>query len=195
MTVAAQPLLEPGRAYRTSDLRRWGANPTRLAERLVREGRLRKAMHGLFYTPLLSRFGAAPPGHEELLRVFLGGEPFLISGPPRWNALGLGATAQFATTLVYNTRRSTEIVLDGQRFTLRRVRFPDEPPEEYLVVDLIKHHGLVGLTLDELEKRLCVRLAESRWERARLVRMAREYGTKPVEALIVRAMSSTGAIS
>lgn len=47
MSIAAQPQLEPGRTYRTRDLRAWGANPTRLARRLVDEGKLREAAHGL----------------------------------------------------------------------------------------------------------------------------------------------------
>jgi hypothetical protein len=31
MNTPARPELEPGRAYRTRDLRPWSANPTRLA--------------------------------------------------------------------------------------------------------------------------------------------------------------------
>ena len=44
----APPDLQPGRAYRTRDLRAWSANPTRLARRLVGEGRLREAARGLY---------------------------------------------------------------------------------------------------------------------------------------------------
>ena len=66
--TAAQPEFEAGRVYRTRELRRWSANPTRLALRLVREGKLRRAAHGLFYVPVPSRFGPAPPAEEEILR-------------------------------------------------------------------------------------------------------------------------------
>ena len=38
MTASAQPRLKRGRVYRTKEFARWGANPTRLAKRLVREG-------------------------------------------------------------------------------------------------------------------------------------------------------------
>ena len=134
MSTAAQPQLEPGRAYRTRDLRRWSANPTRLARRLVDEGKLREASHGLYYAPIPTRFGPAPPPSEELLRAFLGGEPFLVTGPPYWNALGLGSTAMFAVTLVYNTRRSGEFQLGGRRFLLRRVYFPETPTAEWFVI-------------------------------------------------------------
>ena len=109
MTAPTQPQLKAGRAYRTRDLARWGKNPARLARRLVREGKLREAAHGLYYAPVTSKFGPAPVPDEVLLHAFLGGEPFLISDPPRWNALGLGSTAMFAATLVYNTQRTGEL--------------------------------------------------------------------------------------
>jgi hypothetical protein len=127
MSAAAQPLLEPGRAYRTRELAQWGKNPTRLAQRLVQEGKLREAAHGLYYAPMPSRFGPAPTSDHELLRGFLGPEPFVITGPAHWNALGLGSTAMFAQTLVYNTRRSAQVLLDGRCFWLRRVCFPNQP--------------------------------------------------------------------
>ncbi len=121
MNTPAQPELVPGRAYRSRDLRPWSANPTRLARRLVDEGKLREAAHGLYYAPLLTRFGAAPASSEEILRAFLGGEPFLVTGPPYWNALRLGSTAMFAVTLVYNTWDSGEFQLGGRRETGIRV--------------------------------------------------------------------------
>ena len=130
MTQAAQPTLAPGRAYRTRDLLRWGANPTRLARRLVREGKLRQAARGLLYAPIESRFAFAPAPEDEILRAFFGGSPFVATGPPRWNALGLGATAMFAATLVYTTRRTGEFTFDGRRFLLRRALFPESPPAD-----------------------------------------------------------------
>lgn len=74
-----------------------------------------------------SRFDPVPATatDESLLRAWLGDNRFLITGPPRWNALGLGSTAMFAATLVYNTQRTGEFTLDGRRFLLRRVFFPE----------------------------------------------------------------------
>ena len=106
MPAARQPPLKPGRVYRTRELARWSANPTRLAQRLVRDGVLEKLAPGLFVHPKTSRFGAVPPTTEELLRGFLQGGAYVITGPERWNALGLGTTAALAVTLVYNTKRS-----------------------------------------------------------------------------------------
>jgi hypothetical protein len=188
MSIAAQPELEPGRAYRTRDLRRWSANPTRLARRLVDEGRLREAAHGLYYAPIPTRFGPAPASDEELLRVFLGGDRFLITGPPYWNALGLGSTAMFAVTLVYNMLRSGEFKLGGRRFLLRRVHFPVNLSGEWFVVDLLQHHGMAGVALSELRIGLIGTLREGRWDRRQLLEMAQRYGTSNTQALVKEAL-------
>jgi len=191
MTAAAHPHLEPGRAYRTRDLRRWSANPTRLARRLVDEGKLREAAHGLYYAPVPTRFGPAPASSEELLRVFLSGEPFLVTGPPLWNALGLGSTAMLAVTLVYNTRRTGEVVLDGRRFLLRRVYFPKDPTPEWFVIDLLQHRDMAGGALSELREGLVATLRLGRWDRGRLREMAETYGTKATLALVEDALRDT----
>lgn len=193
MSTAAQPQLEPGRAYRTRDLRRWSANPTRLARRLVDEGKLREAAHGLYYAPVPTKFGPAPVAGEELLRAFLSGEPFLVTGPPQWNALGLGSTAMFAVTLVYNTRRTGEVVLGGRRFLLRRVYFPEDPSPEWFVIDLLQHHDMAGVALSELREGLVGTLRLGRWDRERLREMAETYGTKATLALVEDALHETEA--
>ncbi len=193
MSAAARPSLEPGRAYRTRDLRRWGKNPARLARRLVREGALREAAHGLFYAPVPSRFGAAPASDEELLRAFLGGGPFVITGPPRWNALGLGSTSMFAATLVYNTRRTGEFWLDGRRFLLRRVGFPESPSPEWFIVDLLQHHAMAGLSLDDLRRGLVATLREGRWDERRLRDLAESHGTRATQALVEQCLAEARA--
>jgi hypothetical protein len=184
MTAPVQPELRSGRAYRTRDLARWGKNPTRLAQRLVREGKLREAAHGLYYTPIASKFGPAPVPDSVLLRAFLEGEPFLVSGPQRWNALGLGSTAMFAATLVYNTQRTGEFTLDGRRFLLRRVYFPKQPSPEWFVVDLLRHHEMAGVPLSELRRNLVAALREGRWDVDEMREMAETYGTKATLALV-----------
>ena len=188
MSLAAQPDLEPGRAYRTRDLRRWSSNPTRMAKRLLREGRLRQVAHGLFYAPLQGRFGPAPPSEAEMLRVFLD-SPFIISGPPRWNALGLGTTAMFAATLVYNTKRTGEFTFDDRRYLLRRVLFPEDPPPEWFVIDLLQHRGMVGASLADLESGLIATLKQDRWDRERLREMAHRFGTKATLVLVERCLT------
>jgi len=192
MSLAAQTTLEPGKAYRTRELRRFSANPARLARRLVREGKLQQAAHGLFYAPVKSRFGQAPPSEEEILRGFLGSSPFLITGPPKWNALELGATAMFAATLAYNRRRTGEFTFDGRRFLLRRVDFPERPTPEWYVIDLLQHHDMAGASLAELEDRLVATLRKGRWERERLRAMAEQYGTKATLELVERSLRRAG---
>ena len=139
MAVASQPQLRPGRAYRTKDLAAWSANAPRLAKRLVREGQLVPLAHGLFVHPRRGRFGDVPPTDEEVMRAFLDGGRFVFTGPERWNALGLGSTAMFATPLVYNTKRSGTFELGGRRYVLRRVAFPDRPTAEWFVIDLFEN--------------------------------------------------------
>jgi hypothetical protein len=193
MTAPAEPELRAGRAYRTRDLARWGKNPARLAQRLVREGRLREAAHGLYYAPIPSKFGPAPVSDEVLLRAFLDGEPFLISGPPRWNALGLGSTAMFASTLVYNTQRSGEFMLAGRRFLLRRVYFPKTLSPEWFVVDLLKHHDMAGVARGELVANLVATLRLGRWDVAKLREMAATYGTKATLVVVDECIAEARA--
>lgn len=195
VSLPARPRLEPGRAYRTRELRRFSANPARLARRLVREGKLQQAAHGLFYAPVTSRFGQAPPSDEEILRGFLGGSPFVITGPPKWNALGLGATAMFAATLAYNHKRTGEFTFDGRRFLLRRVYFPERPTPEWYVIDLLQHHDMAGISLTELEVRLVSSLRERRWKPDRLRAMAEQYGTKATQELVERALRAADEIA
>ena len=193
MNTQAHPELVPGRVYRTRELRVWSANPTRLARRLVEQGRLREAAHGLYYAPVVTRFGTAPASSEELLRAFLGGERFLLTGPPYWNALGLGATAMFAVKLVYNLRRSGEFILDQRRFLLRRVYFPEKPTAEWFIVDLLQHHDMAGMGLSDLHAGLVATLRTGRWDRSRLREMAHTYGTKSTLSVVDAALKESEA--
>ncbi|MBI5479037.1 MAG: hypothetical protein HY906_09285 [Deltaproteobacteria bacterium] len=192
MSLAARPELEPGRAYRTRELRRFGANPARLARRLVREGKLQQAAHGLFYAPVRSRFGQAPPSEEEILRGFLGSSPFVITGPPKWNVLGLGSTAMFAATLAYNQKRTGEFNFDGRRFLLRRVYFPERPTPEWYVIDLLQHHDMAGVSIAALEDRLVASLRQGRWDRERLRETAARYGSRATLEMVERSLRQAG---
>ena len=188
MTAAIQLSLEPGRVYRTRELAAWGANAPRMAKRLVREGQMVRLAHGLFVHPRRSRFGAVPPTDAELMRAFLDGAPFVFTGPERWNLLGLGATAAFAASLVYNTKRSGLFELGGRRFLLRRVAFPENPPLEWFVVDLFEHADQAGASRAELAVALARALGRGEFDRQRLEEMAHQYGTKatrlPIESVL-----------
>lgn len=181
MTVASRPHLEPGRVYRTKDLGRFSANPTRLAARLVREGELVRLRHGLFAAPQHSRFGSVPPSDEALLEAFLDGSRWLVTGPPRWNALGLGATAVFAMPLVYNTRRSGVFDLGDRRFQLSRTRFPERPAPEWFVIDLMSNASRAGVTLQQLTESLKRAVSAGRFDVHTLREMAEQYATREIQ--------------
>jgi hypothetical protein len=188
MPTPAQPALTPGRVYRTHDLGRWGANPTRLAKRLLREGRLSQLAPGLFFAPKATRFGPTPPEEREILRGFLETDDYVITGPPVWNALGLGTTALFAATLVYNRKRSGEFRFGNLRFQLRRIRYPEKPRPEWFVIDLLEHRDMVGADGAELEAALRKALVADRFDRVRLRAMASEYATLGIRQLVDRCL-------
>lgn len=193
MPAARTPELEPGKVYRTRDLAVWGRNPTRLARRLERDGALSRLAQGLFVHPKQSRFGPVPPDDEEVLRAFLDGAPFVLTGPEFWNALGLGATALFTARMVYNTKRSGEFELGGRRFILRRVRFPDRPTPEWYVIDLIEHHEMAGVSLEVVEAALVQAVKARRFHPRGLRMAAGEFGTAATRALVERTLAAEGA--
>ncbi len=189
MATAAQPTLQPGKVYRTAELTIWSANPTRLAARLVKRGELIRLRHGLFSAPRRSRFGAVPPSDKALLGALLDGSPYVVTGPPRWNALGLGATALFASTLVYNTRRSGVFELAGRRFRLRRVRFPEPPTPEWFVIDLFNNVQQAGLSEEVLAKALARAVKAGRFDPDQLDLLAKTYSTHAIQRHISEATS------
>lgn len=191
MAMPAKPQLEPGRVYRTREFTAWGVNAPRLAKRLVREGRLVPLAHGLFAHLKRGRFGTVPPSDEELMRVFLEGAPFVFTGSERWNALGLGTTAVFAASFVYNTKRSGAFQFGGRRFILRRVAFPENPPPEWFVVDLLEHADQAGASRSEVAASLTRALERGTFSRERLLEMAKRYATQATQALVASAIGAS----
>jgi hypothetical protein len=171
----------------------WTANPPRRAKRLVGEGALLPLAHGLFACPTRSRFGVVPPTDEELIRTFLDGAPFVFTGPDRWNALGLGSTALFAAPLVYNTKRSGTFEFNGRKFVLRRVAFPESPPVEWFVIDLLEHVDQAATSRADVAMALARALSRNAFERHQLREMARRYGTRATRAVVEAAMHETAA--
>jgi hypothetical protein len=190
MTLAAKPNLDPGKVYRTRDLKPWSANAPRLAKRLVESGELVPLAHGLFAHPKRGRFGTVPPSDEEMLRAFLDDSPFVLTGPDRWNALGLGTTAVFAEPLVYNRKRSGRFVLGGRAFQLRRVAFPETPTPEWYVVDLLEHAGQAGAARSDVANELARALVSGRFDRERLRAAAACYATRATRELLDSATAS-----
>ena len=188
MSPPSNPELHPGQVLRTKALAVWSANPVRLAQRLVRDGRLQKLGQGLFAVPRTSRFGMVPPDLPTLLTAFLEGAPYVVTGPPVWNSLGLGSTALWAQALVYNTKRSGEFKLGNQRVLLRRVRFPEDPPPEWFAVDLLESTKAAGISKEELRPRLVEALRSRRLDPERLKAMADVYAIAPNRRLVDAAI-------
>ena len=132
-----------------------------------------------------------PPADDELMRAFLDGASFVFTGPDRWNALGLGTTALFATPLVYNAKRSGTFDLGGRRYVLRRVAFPSRPAPEWFVVDLFENADQAGASRDELAESLSRGVAQGAFDRERLGDMAARYGTRRTQALVRRALQGS----
>ena len=182
--------LEPGRVYRTRELRQWTRNPPRLAKRLVLEGSLVKLAGGLYLHPRRGRFGDAPPSDQELMRAYLGSSEFVFTGPEQWNALGLGTTAVSPSTMVYNTKRTARVRLGGRPFDLHRVGFPRQPSKEWFVVDLFENADQVGASRNRLSEALKVASKRGDLDGSRLIHMAQVYGTQRTQNLISSALGA-----
>jgi len=182
--------LIPGRVFRTRDLAAWSTNPTRLVKRWVDEGACVRLRNGLYAIPKPTEFGLAPPASGDLLRTFLDGDAFVVTGPPAWNALRLGGTQLFALPLVYNRKRSGVFRLGGRAFRLRRVRFPDAPCPEWYAVDFLENLGPMCLDAAEAEGHLADRLRDGTFSGERLRQMAEAYGSKATQALVRRAIAA-----
>ncbi|MFZ5445590.1 MAG: hypothetical protein ACOZQL_36700 [Myxococcota bacterium] len=193
MGAPNNPPLEAGRVYRTRDFAAWSSNPPRLAKRLVREGLLVPLAHGLFAHPQKSRFGNVPPTDQELMSAFLGDGRFVFTGSEKWNALGLGATAVFAVPLVYNTRRSGLFSFGGRSFQLRRVAFPERPPPEWFVIDLLENADQAGVSRAEVATALARALQRGAFDRARLEEMTKRFASKATASLVDAALRESRA--
>lgn len=186
--------LRAGAVYRTAWLRRWGANPTRMAQRLAARGVVRRLEHGL----LVATPGAADcevrPSDDALLTAFLDGAPYVITGPSRWNALGLGFTAPSSRyTLVYNTKRTGRFTLDNRLFELRRVAFPAEASPEWFVVDLLRAARDAGDDVAPVLVALMARLQEGKFHGEQLLQAAEQFGRRPEIAAIRRVVEAASA--
>jgi len=190
MTRFVESELQPGRVYRTNAFSKWDANPTRLAKKLVAQGKLVPLSKGLYTRPKSSKFGYVPPEDTEVMRGFLE-DDFVFTGPDRWNALGLGTTAVHSTPTVYNRKRSGRTELAGRSFNLRRVNFPSNPPPEWFVIDLFEHAEQAGASRAELSSSLEKALKRGRFDSSVLTDMSERFGTKDTRARIRKAIAAS----
>jgi hypothetical protein len=117
----------------------------------------------------------------------------VVTGPERWNVLGLGTTAVFVVPLVYNTKRSGSFNFGKRRFVLRRVAFPENPPTEWFIVDLLEHADQAAASPDDVADVLTRALAHGKFERERLREMAKRYGSRATIARVERALRESAS--
>lgn len=143
--------LRAGRVYRREDLVASSNAVDRHLRELVSSGILKKLAHGLYHAPKQSSFGPLPPTDKQMVQGFLRDKDFLLFSPSSYNALGLGTTQLYNSTLVYNYKRHGIFRLGNREFDFRvKPRFPKKLTPEFLYVDLLNN-------LDELaEDRDCV---------------------------------------
>lgn len=193
MPSSTAPSLKPGRTYRTRQFAARTSNPTRLVGQLVREGRLRKLRGGLYLASATSRWGELPPDPADLLSTWLEGRQgrdWVFTGSVAWNALGLGSTAVHAARWVYNRKRSGAFELGGHRFLLRKVPFPQAPPPEWFVVDLLNHTKYAAVDREEVLQSLAEAMAVGRFDPDRLLSLARRFGRKATRQGVERAVAA-----
>ena len=170
--------LRAGTVFRRRDLAaRLPAVDRALAD-AVKAGTVRKVRQGLYYVPKKTPFGEAPPSQETLVSHFLEDRHFLLFNPSCYNALGLGTTQLYNTTVVYNHQRHGKITLAGFPFDFRdKPRFPsrDQVPREYLLVDLL--NNLDALAEDPADVMRKVKSKLDTFDPQLLQKNLRDYGS------------------
>jgi hypothetical protein len=175
--------LRPGRVYRRKDLARWSTAVDRHVQQLVEEGRLKKVSGGLYMTPRLTRFGAAPADQEEMVRSFLADDRFLVVSPNAYNGLGVGTTQLYNKPVVYNRKRHGDFELNGRPFEFRRrPSFPKTVSEEFLLVDLLHNLERLAEDRDVVRERALARARE--FDRKRLAKAVYDYDSSRVRNLL-----------
>ncbi len=168
--------LEPGHVYRRSVLSSFSKAIDRDLITLTNKGVLEKVGPGLYYSPVVSRFGILPPKEEDLVRCFLRDDPYLLYSWNEYNNLGLGLTQLYNRWVVYNRKRHEVLELNGRQFDFRRPArgFPTHLTPEFLLVDFVNNldelSEEVGFVKSEIEKNL------TRFGHAQLLKNARSYG-------------------
>lgn len=136
--------LQAGHVYRREDLARLSNSVDRHLQELVTMGKLQKLAPGLYHAPKPSNFGPLPPADDQVIKGFLRDKEFLVFSPSSYNAVGLGTTQLYNSTMVYNHKRHGIFRLGKRQFDFRvKPRFPKKLTTEFLYVDLLNN-------LDEL---------------------------------------------
>jgi hypothetical protein len=168
--------LVPGRAYRRSDLAELSSNVDRHLQTLVTEGLLKKLNTGLYLAPKVTAFGDAPPDEDSLLKTFLKDDHFVVYSPSQFNTLGLGSTQLYNERVVFNRKRTGEMVIGGRSYTFKLWReAPKLLTKEFLVVEFLNRLNELAEDRNSLLENLRTRLSEM--DSAKLNRAVKRFGT------------------
>jgi hypothetical protein len=175
--------LQPGGVYRRKDLAPQSRAVDRDLQLALDAGQLHRAAQGLYYAPIKTLFGDAPPDDHALIGKFLEDRHFLLLNPSYYNSLRLGTTQLYNKTLVYNHKRHGLFRLDNREFDFRvKHRFPAALSMEFLWVDCLNN-------LDELAEDQDVivpnaRKSLDRFDSPALREALAEYGSAATRRLV-----------
>lgn len=132
--------LQPGGVYRRKDLAAQSRAVDRDLQLALGAGLLHRAAQGLYYAPIKTPFGDAPPDDRALVGKFLEDRHFLLLNPSYYNSLRLGTTQLYNQTRVYNHKRHGQFTLGNRTYDFRvKHRFPDALSIEFLWVDCLNN--------------------------------------------------------
>ncbi|MDE2038844.1 MAG: hypothetical protein KGO96_11825 [Elusimicrobia bacterium] len=154
---------------------------------LVGSGQVRRLGYGLYCRARKAPSGDALSHERELLRAFLKTDDFLLASYDDFASLGLGLTPPRGRRLVYNHKRSGDIVVGAKRWTFRRVpEYPKKSSKEYLLVDLLNQlresPGGGGRVLKNLRSRL------NSFDQDKLRKNLERYGRPAAREILKRAL-------
>ena len=167
--------LRGGQVYRRADLAPLSRSVDRHLRQLVDAGELRKLRGGMYYRPTTCVFGEVPADERKVIAAFLKTDDFFLMSLNTYNGMGMGITQLYNERLVYNHKRDGHMVLDCRKFYFMKNRkFPKQPTDAFLLVDLINNIEMLAEDLGRLRERVA-RQARLLGERE-ILRTARAYG-------------------
>ena len=167
--------LKPRQVYRRAQLAEFSNTVDRYIRQLLDTGELQKLECGLYYWPEESNYGDLPPDENQLMRVYLKGDDFLIISSNSYKSIGIGAKQHYNEKLVYNHKRAGRKILGGRKYKFFIDRkFPTTVTEEFLLVDLM--NNLVFFAEDKRKMRKHVVEKALSMNASSLLQTANYYG-------------------
>ncbi len=121
-------------------------------------------------------FREGQPNDDDLVKVFLRDDQYLLFSWNDYNALGLGLTQLYNRMVVYNYKRYCKCELDGRNFDFRRPTrgFPTKLTKEYLLVDLVNNLKLLAEDSDAVKA--VIKRRFTTFDKSKVLQLAKQYG-------------------